>query len=132
MKVRKWSFLVVIVALWGSLGAFAQEDVVAQVKETIKAGSAKELVKYFNQSVDVTLDANTQTYSKTQAEFVLRDFFKQHPPSDFSIVHQGSSKGGLPYAIGQYKSNTESYRVFIKIKTVSKAQLVHEISFSKE
>lgn len=132
MKVRKWSFLVVIVALWGPLGAFAQEDVVAQVKETIKAGSAKELVKYFNQSVDVTLDANTQTYSKTQAEFVLRDFFKQHPPSDFSIVHQGSSKGGLPYAIGQYKSNTESYRVFIKIKTVSKAQLVHEISFSKE
>jgi len=132
MKAFSRWFLMVLVVLAVVVTAVAQDDVVAQVKETIKAGSAKELVKYFNQTVDISLDANTQTYSKTQAEFVLRDFFKQNPPSEFSIVHQGSSKGGLPYAIGQYKSGGNAYRVFIKIKTVDRSQLVHEISFSKE
>lgn len=109
-----------------------QSDVIAQVKESIKAGSAKELTKYLNQTVDVTLGDKVSNYSKTQAEFVFRDFFKQNPPSEFSIVHQGSSKGGQPFAIGQYKSGESTYRVFMKIKTVGNAQLVHEISFVKE
>lgn len=115
-----------------SVLTFAQGDVIDQVKETIKAGSAKELSKYLNQTVDVTLDGSVQSYSKAQAEFVFRDFFKQHPPSEFSIIHQGSSKGGQPFAIGQFKSGNETYRVFMKIKVINNQQLVHEISFAKE
>lgn len=114
------------------LPVHAQSDVVSQIKETIKAGSAKELSGFLNQTVDVTIDGNVQSYSKAQAEFVFRDFFKQHPPSEFSIIHQGSSKGGQPFAIGQYKSDAETYRVFMKIKTINNTQLVHEISFVKE
>ena len=110
----------------------AQADVINQVKETIKAGSAKELSKYLNQTVDVTLDGAVQSYSKAQAEFILRDFFKVHPPEEFNIIHQGSSRGGQPFAIGQYKSGPETYRVFMKIKPVNSQQLVHEISFVKE
>jgi hypothetical protein len=114
-------------------GLFAQgNDLVNQAKDAIKAGSAKELSKYLNQSVDVTIDGKLQNYSRAQAEFVLRDFFKAHPASEFSIIHQGSSKGGQPFAIGQYKSNSDTYRVWMKIKTVGKDQLIQEISFVKE
>jgi hypothetical protein len=113
-------------------GSYAQTDVIGQVKETIKAGSAKELSKYLYQTIDVTIEGNLQSYSKAQAEFVFRDFFKQHPPNDFSIIHQGSSKGGQPFAIGQYKSGTDTYRVFMKIKSTNNQQLLHEISFSRE
>jgi hypothetical protein len=55
-----------------------------------------------------------------------------HPPAEFSIIHQGSSKGGQPFAIGQYKSGADTYRVFMKIKSLGNQQLVHEISFVKE
>lgn len=111
---------------------YAQGDVISQVKETIKAGSAKELSRFLNQTVDVTLNGGPQSYSKTQAEFVFRDFFKQHPPEEFNIIHQGTSKGGQTFGIGQYKSGTETYRVYMKIKSVDNQQLVHEISFAKE
>ena len=110
----------------------AQSDVIGSIKETIKAGSAKELSRFLNQTVDVTIEGKVESYSKPQAEFVFRDFFKQHPPSEFSIIHQGSSKGGQPFAIGQYKSGADVYRVFMKIKAVNSQQLLHEISFSKE
>lgn len=109
-----------------------QNDVIYQVRETIKAGSAKELSRYLFQTVDVTIEGKVQSYSKAQAEFVFRDFFRQHPPSEFNIIHQGSSKGGQPFAIGQYKSADETFRVFMKIKSVNNLQLLHEISFSKE
>lgn len=116
----------------GISSAQNQGDVITQVKETIKAGSAKELSKFLNQTIDVTIDDKMQSYSKAQAEFVLRDFFKQHPPNEFDIIHQGSSRGGQPFAIGQYKSANDTYRVFMKIKVVSNHQLVHEISFVRE
>lgn len=133
MKLNRSKALIVVFIL--TLQVFAtrgQSEVIYQVKETIKAGSAKELSKFLFQTVDVTIEGKVQSYSKAQAEFVFRDFFKQHPPAEFSIIHQGSSKGGQPFAIGQYKSADETYRVFMKIKSVNKQQLLHEISFSKE
>jgi hypothetical protein len=133
MKRRIFLLLFLGVGFLAGFPVFSQtSEVIDQVKETIKTGSAKELSKYFSQTVDVTIEGKVENYSKAQAEFVLRDFFKAHPPSEFNVIHQGSSKGGQPFAIGQYKSSTDTYRVWMKIKTVSKEQLIQEISFVKE
>lgn len=132
MKKNSFVQLMVFFFWLQSLFVLGQADIINQVKETIRAGSAKELSKFLNQAIDVTIEGNVQSYSKTQAEFVFRDFFKQHPPVEFNILHQGSSKGGQPFAIGQYKSGSYNYRVFMKIKTIDSQQLIHEISFVKE
>jgi len=130
MKSKKWAITIILIlaaqVLW------AQADIFAPVRDAVKAGSAKEAVKTFNQSLDINLEGEINTYSKAQSEFVLRDFFKKHPPTDFTIVHTGSSKGGLQYAIGNYKSNAETYNVLIRVKQAGNAYLVHEISFVKE
>jgi hypothetical protein len=125
-------FLAGVVLLLVAFQSLAQSDVINQVKETIKAGSAKELSRYLHNTVDVTLEGNVQSYSKAQAEFVLRDFFKQHPPNEVNIIHQGSSKGGQPFAILQYKSGPETFRLFMKIKSTGNNQLLDDIRFTKE
>lgn len=112
--------------------ASAQAEIFVPFKEVIKTGNAKEMAKFLNQSVDMNLDGEVNTYSKAQAEFALRDFFKKHPPKDFSIVHTGSSKGGLQFAIGRYLSNGESYSALIRVKAVEENYLIHEINFVKE
>lgn len=112
-------------------GALAQ-DIFAPMKDAIKTGNAKEVTKFFNTSVDMDLEGEASTYSKAQAEFVLRDFFKKHPSTDFSIVHTGSSKGGLQFAIGRYNSNSENFDVVIRVKEVAGAYLIHEINFVKQ
>jgi hypothetical protein len=117
------------------LGFMAQaqsQDVIAQVTETIKVGSAKELTKFLNPTVDVTIEGKVENYSRAQAEFVIRDFFKAHPPSEFTIIHQGQSKGGQPFAIGQYKSQNDTYRVWMKLKASDNQQFIQEISFVKQ
>jgi hypothetical protein len=124
---------VFLIWMVGLIPGFAQNNsVIDQVREAIKTGSAKELAKYLNTSVDVTLDGKPSTYSKAQAEFVLRDFFKANPPNEFNIIHQGSSKGGQPFAIGQYKSGNATYRVWMKIRVSGNQSMVQEISFVKE
>jgi len=130
MNSKKWIFTVVFVLI--SHLMWAQSDIFEPMKDALKAGSAKELAKYLNQSVDINLEGEVNTYSKAQAEFVLRDFFKKYPASDFTVEHTGSSKSGLQYAIGNYKSNNDQFNVLIRVKQASNMYLVHEISFVKE
>lgn len=123
--------------LWGLLLAAnvlvqAQSEIFNPMKDAIKASDATSLVKSFAQSVDINLEGNINTYSKAQSEFVLKDFFKKHPVNDFSIVHTGSSKGGLQFSIGRYISGSDSYNVLIRVRQVGEEYLVHEISFVKE
>ncbi len=115
-----------------SVLAQAQSEIFNPMKDAIKASDAVALVKSFAQSVDINLEGNINTYSKAQSEFVLKEFFKKHPVNDFSIVHMGSSKGGLQFAIGRYLSGTTSYNVLMRVRQVGETHFVHEISFVKE
>lgn len=108
------------------------QDIFTPIRDVIKTGNAKEVVKLFATSVDMNLDGESNTYGKTQAEFVLREFFKKHPISDFSIIHSGASKGGRQYAIGRYLSKNESYNVLIRVSEEDGTYLVHEMNFVKE
>jgi hypothetical protein len=108
------------------------QAIFSPMKDAVKAGDASELAKYINTSIDLNLEGEVNTYSKAQAEFVLRDFFKKHAPSDFSIVHTGSSKGGLQFAIGKYQSGADNYNVLMRVREVGKNFLIHEMSFTKE
>jgi len=130
MKSKKWVFTFVFAIVSSFL--LAQADIFAPMKDALKAGSAKELVKHLNQSVDINLEGEVSTYGKAQAEFVLRDFFKKYPVSDFTIEHTGASKSGLQYAIGNYKSNKDQFNVLIRVKQAGSAYHIHEISFVKE
>ena len=84
---------------------FGQGDVISQVKSALNTGSSKELVKYLDKTSDIDIEGEKASYSKTQAEVILKDFFRSYPPTNFQIIHQGASKAGSPYVIGQYSYN---------------------------
>ncbi len=110
----------------------AQDDVLANVKAQFKQGNAREVSRYFNDIVEISIEGEKGNYSKTQAEFVLKDFFKKNPPSDFQKIHQGSSKEGLTFMIGKYVCAEGSYRVYIVVKQFKGAYMVDTIDFSRE
>ncbi|NOT75416.1 MAG: DUF4783 domain-containing protein [Cyclobacteriaceae bacterium] len=110
----------------------AQSEIFNPMKDAIKVSDAAALVKSFAPSVDINLEGNINAYSKAQSEFVLKEFFKKHPVTDFSIVHMGASKGGLQFSIGRYISGTDTYSVLIRVRQVGEEYLVQQISFVKE
>lgn len=115
--------------------SLAQNDAKAQVgniKTAIKAGSSKELVRYMADNIDINLDSKKSTYSRAQAEFVMKDFFKKYVVTDFQFVHQGESKDGHKYAIGSYKFEGGTYRVYLLLKSVKGVYLIDTLDFSEE
>lgn len=112
---------------------FGQGDVITQVKSALNTGSSKELVKYLDKTSDIDIEGEKASYSKTQAEVILKDFFQSYPPTNFQIVHQGASRAGSPYVIGQYSYKSGSFRVWIRLKEISdESYQVHALSFYKD
>ena len=134
VAMKKNIMLSVLVCLFISAGTdtHAQNEIFNPIKEVLKTGNAKEVSQYLSPSVDISVDGNLNTYSKAQAEFVLRDFFKKHPPTDFSILHSGKSPGGQQYAIGRYQASGESYNLMVRVKEVNGQNLIQELTFQKE
>ena len=112
--------------------ASAQADVPDEIKTAIRNGSSRDLARYFNNSVEIGLDGEKSSYSKTQAEFVLKSFFAKNTPSGFEFDHQGSSDSGQRYAIGTYNSKGALYRVFVVVKQANGSYLIDTIDFTKK
>ncbi|MDH3710267.1 MAG: DUF4783 domain-containing protein [Cyclobacteriaceae bacterium] len=110
----------------------AQSEVINNVRSAIKAGSSKELSKYLSEMVSLKIEGVQSNYSKTQAEYVLKDFFGKYRPSDFQYVHQGASEGGLKYAIGRYSYEGGSFRVVLRSKNLEGGYKVSSLDFTKE
>ena len=133
MSIRYLSlFFLTLVLIFFSHQSISQSSVINNVRAALKAGSSRELVKNFNTTVELNFDGEKSNYSKTQAEFVLKDFFKKYPPLDFEYIHQGASQQGLTYVIGKYSFDSGSYRVLMYIKKSNETYLVDLIDFSRE
>ena len=110
----------------------AQDDVINNVKMAMKTGSSKELSQYFGSMVELNFDGEKSSYSKSQAEFVLKDFFKKNPPVNFEYIHQGSSKQGFRYVIGNYSIENSSFRIWILFKKDNERYYVDTIDFTRQ
>jgi len=133
-KSIKFYFLgiTLIFSLILNLNAQAQSEVINNMRAALKAGSSKEFVKNFNTMVELNFEGEKSNYSKSQAELVLKEFFKKYPPTDFQYIHKGASKQGLTYVIGKYTFENGSFRVWILIKKFEDIYLVDSIDFSRE
>jgi len=122
-------FLLTLMVVTGT-GAYAlagPEETAAQVVSAIQAGNAAEVAKHFNAMVDLTLPGYDDTYSKTQAGQILKDFFTQNPVKAFKTTRQGSSPDGSLFCIGTLDTGKKSYRVYFIIKTVNGQNLIQQL-----
>jgi hypothetical protein len=123
--------LFIFIALLLKVSA-ANAGTLETIAAAIQAGNAKELAKYFDNNVDITVYNKEEMYSKTQAEMVVKDFFSKNPPSSFKIIHKGTSNQGSEYAIGTLVTSVGSFRTYIYVKQKATAYSIQEIRFEKD
>jgi len=133
IKIKRFIFSTLGIALFLVLQVSAQSaDIISNTKLALKTGSSRELSRNFNDIIELSIDGEKSSYSKQHAEILLKNFFKKHPPADFQYVHQGSSKEGLKYAIGNYSFNGGEYRVYLLIKRFNGNYLINTLEFSQD
>ena len=98
----------------------------------IQTGNSKELSKYFDNTVEITIFEKEEMYSKAQAEMVLKDFFSKNKPASFKIIHNGTSGQGSQYGIGTLITDKGSFRTYIYLKQKGTTPFIEELRFERE
>jgi len=126
MKSLLTSILVVATVMMSS---FAQPGTIDDVIGAIRSGDAEELSKYFDDNVELTLPVKSDSYSKAQAQVILKDFFGNNGVKGFELKHKGDSPGGH-YCIGTLQTKSGSFRAHVFLKAKGSKEVVKEIRFT--
>ena len=132
IQLHKLSLPVLIVLLsLHSFTASAQDDINKPIVSALTAGNAATLSDYFNTMVDLGISGNEDSYSKTQATQILKDFFSKNPVKSVKITRQGTSTDGSQFSIGEMQAGTSTFRIYYLLKKVSGKFLIQQLQIQK-
>lgn len=100
------------------------EDVIT----AMKAGNSGLVARHFDSNVELSMPDKSNSYSKSQAELVLKDFFANNPVKGFEVIHKGENAGSQ-YCIGTLVTKSGSYRTTIFMKQKGDGQVLQELRF---
>src|SRR6478736_2184018 len=91
------------------ISSFTFFSSIDEVIAAMKTGNSSEIAKFFDNTVEVNMPEKSNSYSKSQAELVLRDFFNTNSVKTFDLIHKGENAGSQ-YCIGMLVTKNGSFR----------------------
>jgi hypothetical protein len=110
------------------MSSFAQPGGIDDVIGALKSGDATGVSKFFDDNVELTLPVKSDSYSRAQAEVILKDFFGNNGVKGFELKHKGDSPGGH-YCIGTLQTKSGNFRAHVFMKSKGNKEVVKEIRF---
>lgn len=111
------------------LSSFRAQNGIDEVIGALRAGNSSQLSSYFDESIELTLPDKSDSYSKAQAQLIVKDFFGNNGVRGFELKHKGDSPGGQ-FCIGTLQTNAGNFRTNVFMKTKNGREVVKEIRFS--
>ena len=128
---RKIFVLLIFLAGVNTMAFSNPQGIPEGISLAFKAGNSVELAKFFNSNIELVVLSNEDLYSKTQAERIIRDFFKNYPPKKFTILHHGG-KEDSKYSIAELVTDNVTFRIYFLLKTRDGKLLIHQLRIEKE
>ncbi len=113
--------------------SFAQTEFLDDVTFAFKNADQRVLSKYFVNKIEITLLDQSNVFSKSQAEMVMKDFFSKYDPIDFQILYKNNpSSDAARFAIGQLDTRSGKFRIYFILKTSESGVYLQEMRFEQE
>jgi hypothetical protein len=120
-----------IISVIGILSSFSVLPGIDEIISALKNGNSSEIAKYFDNTVEIGLPDKSNSYSKSQAEVVIRDFFSNNPVKSFEVLHKGENSGSQ-YCIGKLITKNATYRTTVFMKQKGNVQTIQEIRIENQ
>jgi hypothetical protein len=99
-----------------------------EVIGALRSGNSSDLSKYFDDNVELTLPDKSDSYSKAQAQIIVKDFFGNNGVKGFDLKHKGDSPTGH-FCIGTLQTNSGNFRTNVFMKVKNGKEVIKEIRF---
>jgi len=118
----------VLAILMSFFSSFTVKTGIDEVIAAMRSGNSGLVAKHFDNMVDISMPDKTNSYSKSQGELVLKDFFTTNPVKNFEIIHKGENAGSQ-FCIGTLLTKNGSFRTTIFMKQKGDGQVLQELRF---
>ena len=114
------------------LSMTTQTDVpYSSVEKAFSSNNASEIVNLGKEKILMNVLGKEGAYSKSQAGLVLKDFFTKKPCNTFKFIFKSKESADGCFAIGNYESKNETYRVTIHFKKESGNFKIESLAIEK-
>ena len=110
------------------LVSFRPDYNIDDIALAMRSGNINQLARYLDTRVDISLPEKSDTYSKSQAELIIRDFFSTNVVRNFLVKHKGENSG-LEFCIGVLQTRNGDYRTTLFIKQKGDKLYLQELRF---
>ncbi|MEO7984350.1 MAG: DUF4783 domain-containing protein [Bacteroidota bacterium] len=110
------------------LSSFTAQNGIDEVIGALRAGNSAQLSGYFDESVELTLPDKSDSYSKAQAQLIVKDFFSNNGVKGFELKHKGDAPSGH-FCIGTLQTSAGNFRTNVFMKIKNGREVVKEIRF---
>ena len=125
MKTFKITSIAILMAIPSIL--FGQSyKLPSEVVMALERADAEQLSDYLNATVELTILSQNDVYSKQQATNIIADFFRKNTVTGFQALHSGN-KDAASFAIGNLNTTSQTYRVYILIRSVSGQPAIQQL-----
>jgi hypothetical protein len=124
MRVGGMSVMTLALVLVSFRPVYTLDD----IAYAIRLGNAGELSRYLDSRVDICLPEKSDSYSKIQAEMIIRDFFSTNGVRNF-VVRKIGFTGGSEYCVGVLQTRNGDYRTTLFTRQKGDKQLLQELRF---
>ncbi len=128
MSAKNVFNFLLLISLTAFSYSFIQKD---DIVTALKSGSADKMAKYFDNMVDVSIPGKSNTFSKGQAEMVVKDFFALNKVKNFEVQHSGSNPSSN-FIIGTLTTNSGNYRTTVYMRSRGDKQLIQGVEFEQK
>ena len=108
------------------------KDIAPAVTKAVIDSDATELVKYFNEKVNLSIPGSDGLFSKEQAEVILENFFAKIKVTSFKINHKGGSGEGSLYYIGVLSTKERKYTTYFLLRVIQGKQVIQQLQMEAD
>ncbi len=105
-----------------------QRGGIDEVINALKSGNSGQLASYFDDNVELSLPDKSDSYSKAQAQLIVKDFFSNNGVKGFELKHKGDGPNGH-FCIGTLQTGAGNFRTNVLMKMKGGKEVIKEIRF---
>ncbi len=129
--MKKNLLFVALIVNFVAFSSFKKAGPIDDVIDAIKNSNTILLSNYFDNTIEIALPDKNDSYSKAQAQIVVRDFFNVNTVKSFVANHKGNNNGDY-YCIGTLLTSKGNFRVTIYMKQKSGKSVLQEIRIENQ
>ncbi len=99
-----------------------------QLERAFSNNDAQAIVAMGKDKILMNIQGKEGVYSQSQATLVLKDFFVRRPGTAFHFTYKGKETDEGCFAVGNYVSKSETFRVSIHFTKIGDSYRIENLS----